>query len=510
MLSMRFLILFGVGLAAGAPLLFSGCFDYQDDCVYTLQCAQTASSGGTGGGDGGLPPSCDPTQSTAAVADSCGLFVSPDGDDNNPGSKTKPLKTLGAAVTQGGPIYACTGTSPYTEVITVNKPVTIFGALDCGSWAYQTGTKSQLTAPAGMVPLTLSSKADGSAIHDFAITAADAAAAGGSSIAVVADHAGTTLVDVDVAAGKGADGAPGMMPPMQVTTPATADGSAGNPDASCNMPGVLGGAGGMNMCTGIDTGGGLGGQGATGTTGGNGNGGNPTMTPSNGGAGQSTSACGQGQPGAPGAPGMSGMGAQGIGDIGTSGYVATAATMGGPGAPGQGGGGGGGAKGCSATGAGPSGGGGGAGGCPGAAGAPAGSAGSSIGIIALDAPLTLTSVTVITHTGGTGGLGGDGQAGGNGGMQGLGGGAGACAGGPGGQGGVGGAGGGGAGGHSVGIAIKGGMAPDLKGATVTHGTGGAGGPGGNMGMDAQAKGSDGLGCKTLDFGNPTSSMACAM
>jgi C-terminal processing protease CtpA/Prc len=53
-------------------------------------------------------------------------------------------------------------------------------------------------------------------------------------------------------------------------------------------------------------------------------------------------------------------------------------------------------------------------------------------------------------------------------------------------------------------------APTLDGATVAVGVGGAGAVAGNMTMSILGKGSTGLACKTLDFGNPTSMTACAM
>jgi hypothetical protein len=37
------------------------------------------------------------------------VFVSPVGDDGNPGTKAKPLKTLKAAMAKGSTIYACAG-----------------------------------------------------------------------------------------------------------------------------------------------------------------------------------------------------------------------------------------------------------------------------------------------------------------------------------------------------------------------------------------------------------------
>jgi hypothetical protein len=120
----------------------------------------------------------------------------------------------------------------------------------------------------------------------------------------------------------------------------------------------------------------------------------------------------------------------------------------------------------------------------------------------------MTTVTITTHAGGAGGAGGDGQTGGNGGLAGHAVDASACDGGKGGQGGNGGAGGGGAGGHSIGIAVKGGMVPDLKGATIAVGVGGTGGPAGNKDLTQAAQGDGGLACRTMDFGNPSSGSAC--
>jgi hypothetical protein len=440
------------------------------------------------------------------------VFVSPSGADGNAGTKKKPLKTIMAALAKGKTIYACAGATPFSEAVTVGKVATLYGALDCGSWVHDASKKTQLTAKADAVPLTLTSAASGAEIHGFAITAADAATPGGSSIAVLDDDADMTLDNVDLIAGLGAAGAAGA-PQPQVMTPANANGSNGGDDAACNLPGVLGGAGGKNMCAGMTTGGGLGGNGAADVTGGDGNGGKPVMTPSNGGAGQtSTMACNPGAPGSDGGAGLPGSGAHGIGDVSAAGYQGPLGLLGIAGAPGQGGGGGGGARQCDVAGmfAGASGGGGGAGGCGGAAGSAGQAGGSSIGILALGAKLTLITVAITTKGGGAGGIGGNGQPGGDGGGKGLSVGAGACAGGPGGKGGAGGPGGGGAGGHSVALAIKGGPLPDLGSTTITPGKGATGGAGGDMDMTTQTRGDTGLGCKTLDFTNPMSPSACAM
>jgi hypothetical protein len=464
-------------------------------------------TGGTGAG-GNTPVGCDPTMLTTAVADTCGVFVSPTGNDGNTGtSKATPVKTLTVAVTKGSTIYACAGAMPFDETLAPDKSVTLFGGLDCTTWIYSSGTKTQLTAAAGAIPLKLTSAAT---VHDFAITAADATAAGGSSIAVLDDQADLTLENVDIAAGAGMDGTAGATQ-MQVTTLPIANGTNGNAPTGCSTVSVTDGAGGTNMCSGTPTNGGSGGNGIAGSVGEPGGSGQP-MTPANGGAGQTTTPC---QPGGTGneatagaaATGSPGTGASGIGDISASGYQAPTAIVGGPGTPGQGGGGGGAAHSCDVNDmfAGPSGGGGGAGGCGGAPGNPGTSGGSSIGILVLNATLTLDTVNIMAKGGGAGGNGGGGQSGGNGGLPGGSGGSGACPGGLGGQGGAGGPGAGGAGGHSVGIAFKGGTPPTVNGSIVI--SPGAGGPSG-VGADGmtQTQGAAGLRCTTLDFATSACSM----
>jgi hypothetical protein len=49
-----------------------------------------------------------------------------------------------------------------------------------------------------------------------------------------------------------------------------------------------------------------------------------------------------------------------------------------------------------------------------------------------------------------------------------------------------------------------------KKVTIKHGNGGSGGIGGDMDMSPGIVGGSGLGCATLDFTTPASSMPCAM
>jgi hypothetical protein len=512
-----------LAVAVAAMALWpAGCGDWlnlEGDCVAlrtccadgTLDCLSTVD-----GGDGGPPLFCIPSTVTTPVADTCGVFVSSSmgSDTTGKGTKEAPYQTLTKALgaANGQPVYACG--EAFAESVALAAPANLYGALACASgWTYNATQRTSLTAGSNPIPLSLSSSASGSAIHDFTITVVDATAAGTSSIAVLDDHADLTLENVDVSAGVGAPGAPGMAQ-SQVTTPASANGSNGSSDGTCmNTANILGGAGGTNTCDGTLTNGGNGGKGIAGSAGDNGVSGQP-MTPNNGGAGQTTTACqaggtGNEATGGTAAAGMLGTGARGIGDVSTSGYQPPAAALGTAGSNGQGGGGGGGAHACDTldTYAGPSGGGGGAGGCGGAPGNPGTSGGSSIGIVALGATLTLTGVSITTHDGGAGGLGAAGQQGAGGGLPGNAGAVNACGGGAGGQGGAGGPGGGGAGGHSIGVAMKGGTAPDLSQATITLGGAGPGGSGADM--TAMTKGDTGMACKALDF-TPASTMPCMM
>jgi hypothetical protein len=485
----------------------------------------TGNGGGSSGGDSGPPPSCIPSENASPIADTCGVFVSPTGDDTNPGTKAMPLKTLTAAVAKGSTIYACAGAMPFSEALSVGKPVTMFGALDCATWAYTATDKTKLTAGADAIPVTLTSSAGGSSIHDFAITAVDATKPGGSSIALLDDGAGLDLVRCDLVAGKGADGAKGNTP--------SGSGQPGA-DAPKPMPAtaldgcvsgatVVGGQPGQAMCGSVDTSGAPGGNGENLATGGVAGDAQPQPQPNampgaDGTAGkpQGTAPCMNGDPGANGLPGtMLGAGATSVGDIAASGYQAPTATAGqSPGSPGYGGGGGGGAKKCTNGSAGPAGGGGGAGGCGGQPGGAGQAAGSSLGLVSIGAIISLDTVSITTANGGAGGAGGDGQPGGQGGNGGAAGSSNgdgsvkACAGGNGGQGGRGSSGGGGLGGHSVGIAFKG-TAPKQMNVTIHHGMGGAGGIGGDMDMTSPGiVGANGLGCATLDFGS--GSKTCVM
>ena len=508
--------------------LSAGCIDLLAEYYDPLTNAALFDGGSDAdGGGGGIPAGCDPAQNKDAVADTCGAFVSPTGnDDTGKGTKASPFKSFKKALEKNGAIYACVGATTFTEEVVLDKKATLFGGLDCGTWEYDAASRTKLTAGEDQIPLKLTSAAGGSAIENFEITAKDATSDGGSSIAVLDDGADLDITRCEITAGKGANGAVGATPPGSGQTGANApeptpvgalDGCVMNVNA------VVGGQPGQSTCGADDTSGGLGGNGTNLVSGGAATDALPQPQPNasaghDGKAGkpQDTNSCDPGHPGADGLSGSTpGAGATGIGGISSAGYqppIATAGQL--PGSPGYGGGGGGGAKKCANGFAGPAGGGGGAGGCGGLPGGGGQSAGSSFAIVALNATVSLDTVTITTADGGDGGAGGDGQPGGQGGKGGSAGDSGgdgsvsACDGGKGGQGGRGSSGGGGLGGHSAGIAFKG-KAPVQVGVTTTHGKGGGGGIGGDMDATSQGiVGGGGLACKTLDFTTPASPSAC--
>jgi hypothetical protein len=487
-----------IGTGAGATAL--GCFDLADDCFYLRTC-----SAGTGAS---TPTGCVPSMSNGTVDDSCGVFVSPSGDDGSAGTKAKPLKTITAALGRGTVLYACAGATPFEEAVTVPAGVTIYGGVDCTSWKYVGAmTKTAITAPAGMVPVTLAMGLDAKLV-DLHVTAATATDSGGSSIALVADRATATIEGSTLEAGDGATGAAGK--PYASAAQAGMMGNKGT-DA-CMANAVLGGLSVSSGCGVPDSTSGAGGIGQVGS-GGDGSAGQPGAT-ANGGKGEGSLPCAAGTKGDDGTPGMPGAGAMGIGSISASGYGGVTGKDGGPGAVGQGGGGGGGAKGgmganmctMASTDGGASGGSGGSGGCGGAGGKGGSAGGSSIALLSFNATLMLSSVTLKAGNGGMGGDGGAGQSGGGGGMPGPGGKVpiasalnAACDGGLGGVGGTGGKGGGGAGGHSLGIAAMA-NTPATSGWIAMASMGGAGGKGddtmGNMG-----DGAAGVAAPCWDFGS---------
>ncbi|WP_050429564.1 hypothetical protein [Chondromyces crocatus] len=470
--------------------------------------------GGTGGGGAGgyEPPACpgDPVTDPALVRDDCGTFVSASAADGGDGTKAKPFKSLAEAATKGAKrIYACAESySAGAETVMFTGGVDIFaGFTDCGAtgaWTWAEGSKATLSGPADLVALTLNG--GDYLVRNLNVTAANAQAPGGSSIAVVVTGGTLHALNSEFRGGNaqnGADGAPQADDPDLDGN----DGGAGSGVclSAAENPGAVAP---VKVCTDAPSStGGKGGDGGVLVGGapqvaGSGEDGLPEPVdpdPPNlgdGGVGEGVngaSSCRNGEPGADGESGTNGGGVSGRGSVSLTGYTGVDGASGLGGQPGHGGGGGGAARGAqnitcngvTISRVGSSGGAGGTGGCGGAGGHGGKAGGSSIALLVLDATVTLEGTTVTAGRAGHGGKGGEGQRGG---QPGQGGGNGAgqgaarqsCRGGDGGLGGRGGHGGGGTGGHALGIAVDGDAS--VTGATFV--------------MDAAVAGDGGLGAGT--------------
>ncbi|XXT20831.1 PGRS family protein [Sorangium sp. So ce429] len=436
------------------------------------------------------------------------------------------MKTLSEAIARAaearGAVYACA--EEFTEVAEVPAGVSVFGGLDCANgWGWIGETAKTVVAPeVEGIALKVIGGEGTARIEDMSARAADARAAGGSSIAVLVDGATAEFARCELIAENGADGAEGENAPSEVPAQAS-PGNAGT-DACSDLDGMSGpdatlsgGAQVVNECGGELSIGGSGGDGNL-TNGGDGATSQGTAETARGGLGEPAAAAwdcagnepnGRGDDGVSGTPGEPGPVVSGHGALSSSGYVGVSGRPGRPGKPGQGGGGGGGAKGGAAIcagnvrGAGASGGSGGPGGCGGLPGQGGGAGGASIALASVEGKVTLKDCTLKAGNGGKGGAGGDLQPGGLGGLGGVGGiGMGgskaACDGGKGGQGGNGGPGGGGLGGPSLAIAYRGEPVKQQGQTTLTPGTAGAGGPGGSSNV-AENAGAEGVMAAEQEF-----------
>ena len=427
------------------------------------------------------PPGCDTPNEPLKNPEKClvdafGAFVSPTGDDGADGSKARPFKTIGKALSRPkSRIVVCEGT--YPETLDIQRDVEVYGGIACSFTAagkpasIESGKATGLTVSRGTVLLS-----------SMNVTAVNAVDPGESSIGVVV-ASGTSLkvVGGTVVAGTGAEGGAGAPGANYNAGLANSDPTIKGKDGSGNTPG------GTQACAALCTeapspiteggGGGVGGP-AGGGQGADGKTVVPSALPSRGKGGLYDTLnmqCTNGNRGGDADPANGGAGATTPGTVEANKWTPS---RGGPGQtarPGQGGGGG--SGGASATVGG--GGGGGCGGCGGGKGQGGQSGGSSFAVLSLGATVTLENVTLTAAAGGKGGDGGAGQAGQTGGAGGERAPAGSgCPGGAGGQGGQGGGGGGGAGGHSAAVAYTG-AKPSLKSITpqVAATAANGGGPG---------------------------------
>ena len=395
------------------------------------------------------------------------IFVSPQGDDANPGTKAKPKRTVQAAVetvADGNGEYVLVAASEYGEVDLgkKNSGVGIYGGYSAKTWARGTGS-GLLTAIDGSPQAVLADGAtdvvlrlltvDGSPPKTFGASGYGIRALNGSKLVL------RRVTVVSAGGEKGSDGVGGV---SGANGQAGLEGRPGDCDDGSFTP--LGGHGGFSPA---GRRGGRGGDGghtnpvggaSTGASGYAGEIGTPGG--SGGQIGDPAEPGDKGRAGANGAAGATGAGGSAATVLAGAAWVGRPGTVGRAGQPGNGGGGGGGggqqdnALGFEdGAGNGGGGGGGAAAGTPGTGGGPGG---GLFGVYLYSSSADLESSKIGLGDGGEGGDGGHGGAGGTGGAGGSGGAI--CTsevgrGGDGGHGGNGGRGGygGGAGGPSIGI-----------------------------------------------------------
>src|SRR6185312_8041209 len=115
------------------------------------------------------------------------IYVAPSGNDTGTGTRSDPLKTIGAAVTKAAArvpavgVYAQVG--DYNEQVTMKAGVDVFGGYDT-SWMPTTTGATAIIGPAtGAVTIDAITVATG--LHHLTVKSADAQGAGASSFAVL-------------------------------------------------------------------------------------------------------------------------------------------------------------------------------------------------------------------------------------------------------------------------------------------------------------------------------------
>jgi hypothetical protein len=394
-------------------------------------------AGGTdsdGGPDAAVVPPCDesktPGVESCLVADKYAVFVAAGGSGN--GTKASPVGTITQGIANAKSlgltrVIVCDAT--YAETVTIQSAsappaLQIFGGFHCPSedggaaWAPESLRPVVMPATPGAA-LNVDGVTTPVLIQGVDFVARDAVTAGTSSIAAVV-HAATnvTLRDVNVTAGKGADGAKGADGTKGADGATVSDGQKGAA-AMCPSALTVQNGGVWPATSACGSLGGLGGQ-ASKSDGADGNSGDPradVLVPNNinKGAGATTTGANgvSGTDGSNGTDGALPLAGPAAGTFSVSGFAIASGLPGTDGHSGQGGGGGGASKGTGAC-IGASGGAGGMGGCGGTHGEGGTGGGASVALLTSGSALTLDNVTLTASTGGKGGDGGHAGTGGNG------------------------------------------------------------------------------------------------
>ncbi|WP_437605502.1 hypothetical protein WMF20_30905 [Sorangium sp. So ce834] len=469
---------------------------------------------------GEAPPESVCLESLAAgvLEDGCGVFVGGffgSGDDANPGTRDKPLRTLQRGVelarTGRGRVFACN--DGFFQPLTLPSGVDLIGGFHCLNWERFRAGRPLLQGNDENILLTVvPASADDTGAADGVSTIVDMGLqAAGPITMLVQSNTVVEFIRSMIHSSSAWGGRDGEEWPWPYQAATGLDGVYGG-DA-CSAATVAGGAAAMRSCDdGLPSMGGKGGDGKPEDPE-RGDDGmpipmpNPTNSGRGGSADRENVGCSHGFDGAPGDLGTLGAAGEGIGRISEAGWEGGRAGDGSRGMPGQGGGGGGGRRGglaaCGVASKGGAGGGsGGAGGCGGRGGRGGENGYPTIGIIALHARLTVRDSEIMTLEAGPGGDGGEPERGGKGGRGQLGGAVGdgtwSCSGGDGGPGGEGGYGGPGRGGDSIGIAYLDEDQLTLENVTYELGPPGKGGTSWDW-SGTMVTGEDGIAVETLRF-----------
>lgn len=434
------------------------------------------------------------------------VFVATYGDDANPGTKSLPKASVGAAIEEAaatGKTWVLVEESLYDGGFELVDGVNLAGGYGFG---WRRDGRAKTTIRGGNPSIRATNISSRTLVMDLTVEGGTGEPGQTAVGILVEGSTGLVLQNLRVTGGRGGAGASGDTGARGTTGNRGSNGENAPPDSgtlgcrnqdSSDAPSV--GPGAEPAC-GSDVGrGGAGGRSGKGSSSGQ----SGQRAPDSGGeggngGGQSTAGFkGQdgpsGSSGAPGAGGGSGGQFDGWQWLGESGQAGEDGT---PGKGGGGGGGGGGGKEfgfwtCDSWGG--AGGGGGSGGCGGAGGEGGGHGGASVAVMLLESDITIRNCQIYGGAGGAGGSGGGGGQGGTGGDGGTGGnseensGKGG-AGGRGGTGGRGGEGGGGAGGPSIGLFSNRALSVQPINTMVTQGEAGVGG----SAASADGRGADGF------------------
>ncbi len=214
------------------------------------------------------------------------IYVAPDGDDGGPGSPTRPMRTIDAALARAGAsldadaprphVFVASGS--YTETIHVPDGVKLHGgyrrdflALDPDGFRVEVRAPSDTTAPGGAAMEIRGAGARETVVEWISVRGLDASSPSAAAFGAYVQDPGPNLVfrDMDVRSGvagagmNGSDGEAGTPPSGEARPGDPPRGAVEDPMHLC-LPGpsnvVAGGAGGRNTCDGVDVGGGTGGS----------------------------------------------------------------------------------------------------------------------------------------------------------------------------------------------------------------------------------------------------------